>query len=405
MRRIDGSNGAYLAIGEFRPPFSGYFPTFALSSYQVMIFTLAGLAVLAGWLSASGRRDAPGRSEDVEERFDVAPLAFAAALAWLSILARRNIGIFAIGIVPFLGSTLGIALAHRPKLSSNAARVASLLVLASGFVIGAQAATNGWYARTGETHEFGLGVFKSNFQPRATQFFREQKLPGPTYNDMTTGGYLTWDDPSGKGVYIDGRLEVYDTPFFQAYLNHLTDIESWKREVDARGIQTVTIFHRWEVGHALIRAVDATGEWLLVYYDETVVIFVKAAPGNADVIDAARAAFAKTWLPRNDAALTGPRQTARWQWGLDRITGQMAYARALETIGDTKEALIWFQVAITGGLPPSDEVEARQHAADCLVALGEPAQARVHLVRALELDPASDVTLDMLRRLNELGPQ
>ena len=48
MRRIDGSNGAYLAIGEFRPPFSGYFPTFALSSYQVMIFTLAGLAVLAG---------------------------------------------------------------------------------------------------------------------------------------------------------------------------------------------------------------------------------------------------------------------------------------------------------------------------------------------------------------------
>ena len=62
-------------------------------------------------------------------------------------------------------------------------------------------------------------------------------------------------------------------------------------------------------------------------------------------------------------------------------------------------------MAITGGLPPSDEVEARQHAADCLVALGEPAQARVHLVRALELDPASDVTLDMLRRLNELGPQ
>jgi hypothetical protein len=402
MRRIDGSNGAYLAIGEFRPPFSGYFPTFALGSYQVMIFTLLGLAVLAGWLTASGPRDTPDPATEVEARFDVAPLAFAAALAWLSILARRNIGIFAIGVLPFLGSTLAIVLAHRPKASSNAVRVAGFSVLASAVVIGAQAATNGWYARTGETHEFGLGVFKSNFQTRATQFFREQKLPGPTYNDMTTGGYLTWDDPSGKGVYIDGRLEVYDTPFFQAYLNHFADIASWKREVDARGIQTVMIFHRWEVGHALIGAVDATGEWLLVYYDETVVIFVRAV-GHDDVIAAARDAFTKTWLPRNDAALTGPRQAARWQWGLDRITGQIAYARALETIGDTKEALIWFQVAITGGLPPSNEVDARQHAADCLVALGEPAQARVHLVRALELDPSSDVTLDMLRRLNELG--
>jgi hypothetical protein len=219
---------------------------------------------------------------------------------------------------------------------------------------------------------------------------------------MTTGGYLTWDDPSGKGVYIDGRLEVYDTPFFQAYLNHFTDIASWKREVDARGIQTVMIFHRWEVGHALIRAVDETGEWLLVYYDETAVIFVRAR-GNAGVIDAARDAFTKTWLARNDAALTGPRQTARWQWGIDRITGQMAYARVLETIGDTKEALIWFQVAITSGLPPKDEVEARQHAADCLVVLGEPAQARVHLVRALELDPANESTRAMIQRLDEMA--
>jgi hypothetical protein len=147
MRRIDGSNGAYLAIGEFRPPFSGSFPTFALGSYQVMIFTLLGLAVLAGWLTASGPRDTPDPATEVEARFDVAPLAFAAALAWLSILARRNIGIFAIGVLPFLGSTLAIVLAHRPKASSNAVRVAGFSVLASAVVIGAQAATNGWPGR------------------------------------------------------------------------------------------------------------------------------------------------------------------------------------------------------------------------------------------------------------------
>ena len=43
---------------------------------------------------------------------------------------------------------------------------------------------------------------------------------------MNSGGYLTWDDPSGKGVYFDGRLEVYDTPFFTAYVNHFSDFRA-----------------------------------------------------------------------------------------------------------------------------------------------------------------------------------
>ena len=253
---------------------------------------------------------------------------------------------------------------------------------------------------TGETHEFGLGVFESNFQTRATQFFREQKLPGPMYNDLTSGGYLTWDDPSGKGVYIDGRLEVYDTPFFVAYRNHFQDIEAWKRDTDARGIQTVMIFHGWDISQSLIRAVDATGDWLLVYYDETVVIFVRVA-GHADVIDAARDAFTKKWLARNDAALTAPRRTYRWQWSIARYTGQTAYARVLEIIGDTQEALTWFEVALAGALPPREEVNARLHAAECLTSLGEPAQARVHLVRALELDPGNTTARYLLLKLDQ----
>ncbi len=406
ISRIDGSNGVYQAIGEFHPPFSGYFQTFALGSYQAFVLSLAGLALVAGLLRAETRRRAPGPMAEEGQRFDVGVLGFAAALAWLSLLARRNIGIFAIGVVPCVGACLGILLARLPKSwtasSGIAMRGAAALVLAGAVAIGGLGATNGWYAMTGETHEFGLGVFESNFPTRATKFFRDQKLPGPTYNDMTAGGYLTWDDPSGKGVYVDGRLEVYDTPFFSAYLNNLGNIEAWKRDADARGIQSVMVFHRWENRHGFIRALDASGEWLLVYYDETAVIYVRAA-GQADVISTARDAFTATWRAKNDAALKARPQTQGWQWSIDRYTGQIAYASLLETFDDTQEALNWFETAIAGGLPPKDDVDARQHAAQCLASSGEFARARVHLENALSVDPSSDTTRDMLRKLDAMS--
>ena len=340
------------------------------------------------------------------ERFDVAACAFAASLAWLSLLARRNIGSFAIGAVPFMGATLGIVLARAPKAwkaPGIAMRfAAAAVVLVSAFAVSTLAASNRWYAMTGETHEFGLGVFTSNFQPRATQFFREQKLPGPTYNDLAAGGYLTWDDPSGKGVYVDGRLEVYDTRFFSTYTKNLTDFPAWKVDADARGIQSVMLFHRWDNRYPLIRALGASPEWTNVYCDEVVVIFVRNA-GHADLIDAARNAFTTTWRARNDAALTAAPQAFGWQWNLDRSVGQVSYGNALQVLGDTKEALKWFELALSGELSPMDEVDARQRAAQCLALSGEFAGARAHLARALELDPASDVTREMLRRLDELS--
>jgi hypothetical protein len=406
ITRINGSNVVYSTIGEFRRPFSGYFQTFGLGSYQAFIFALAGLAVLAGLIRAGASR--PSRRADSAEtgRFDVAACAFAAALAWLSLLARRNIGIFAIGTVPFMSAALGIVLARAPSAFRSATgtvmRFAVGVVLVAAAAVTTLAATNRWYAMTGETHEFGLGVFHSNFQPRATQFFREEKLPGPTFNDLGAGGYLTWDDPSGKGVYIDGRLEVYDTEFFSAYTNNLTNFEGWKKDADARGIQSVMLFHRWENRHPLIRALSASGEWASVYYDETVVIFVRTA-GRPDLIDAARNAFTTTWRARTEAALTAPPQTYGWQWSLDRSIGQVAYGNVLQVLGETREALKWFELALSGELSTMDEVDARQRAAQCLALLGELAGARVHLTRALALDPANGVTREMLRRLDGLA--
>lgn len=411
MTRIDGSNPVYASIGEFRPPFSGYFPTFAIGSYQAFVFTFVGLAVVAGLLRAfaPAPRGGSGPSDSAaadSQGFDLGALAFAAALAWLSLLARRNVGIFAIGAVPFVGACIGIVLARLPKTwtapSGLGARLGTVALLVGMVPVGSAVVTNSWYATTGETHEFGLGVLESNFQFRAIEFFREQKLPGPLYNDMTAGGYLTWDDPTGMGVYVDGRLEVYDTPFFGAYLASMSRPDAWKKDADARGIQSVMVFHRWANRHGFLRALLSTSEWRLVYYDETVAIAVRTGGANDEKIEAARTAFSTTWRDRTDKAMTGPLPTFPWQWSVGRYTGQLAYARVNETIGDQKSALRWFETAIALGLPRDFDVDARQRAAQYLAQSGQLAQARAHLEKAAEVDPSNEMTRNMLARLDAL---
>lgn len=433
MSRIDGSSPIYGVIGEFRRPFSGYFLTFALGSYQMFVFAAAGLALAAGLVRALAkpvdRRDDakheyspqlppeqprvavpadqyPLHGGQQSEGFDVGALLFAVVLGYLSLLARRNVGVFAIGAVPFVGACAGILIARFPKSwtarHGPAVRAMTLVTLAGVAVVCTMVVSNRWYASTGETHEFGLGVFGSNFQPRATAFFREQKLPGPMYNDMTAGGYLTFDDPTGKGVYVDGRLEVYDTPFFGAYLDNLGNYAAWRKDADARGIQSAMLFHRWGNRQTLLRQMVGSGQWKIVYYDEVVALVVRVA-GNESVIVAAQAAFSGKAYDETTRLLEGPTQTASWQWAIDRFTAQQAYSTLLRTIGDNDGAMRWLEASLKTGLPPVFAVDAQQRLAQDYVAKGNFAQARQRLQAAQDLDPANEETRGMLGRLDEIS--
>ncbi|MBI5506423.1 MAG: tetratricopeptide repeat protein [Deltaproteobacteria bacterium] len=405
MSRIDGSRGVYQVIGEFRPPFSGYFPTFAMGSYQTMILAGAVVVIAAGLVRASGRAD--GHDPARDGAFDVGALVFTAALAWLSLLARRNVGVFAIGAAPFLAQCAKVLASRLPRawrsadgivISAITAAMPVALVALMVFV-----ASNAWYARTGETHESGLGVFKANFPVRAVEFFRAQGLPGPTYNDMTAGGYLTWDDPSGKGVYIDGRLEVYDTEFFSQYMQSLGDGRLWLQEVDRRGINSAILFHRWGNRQSLIRFLLGGREWGLVYYDEVAAVFVRLSAAGDSLTRKARADFVAEWRPRTDALLDGPLATWSWQWPIERYTAIIAYARLIEVLGDRELALALFEKALALPLPPDYQIETAVRAAQYRAARGDTAQARMHLERARRLAPHDPELLAMIAELNAAG--
>lgn len=402
MSRIDGSNGVYQVIGEFRPPFSGYFPTFAISSYQAMFFFAVAVVVAAGLVRAFSRpRDHdPAR----DGAFDVGAFVFTAALAWLSLLARRNIGVFAIGAAPFVAQCVRVLVSKwLPAWRTPDGVVTRAVALLTPVALAAMmlfVASNAWYARMGDTHEFGLGTFNANFPVRAVEFFRSQQLPGPIYNDMTAGGYLTWDDPTGHGVYIDGRLEVYDTEFFSAYTRSLNDGRLWLQEADRRGINSALLFHRWGNRQSLIRFLVGTRTWGLVYYDEVAAIFVRLSAAGDTLTARARSSFVSEWRPRTDAALDAPLATWWWQWPIERYTAIIAYARLIEVLGDRNLALALFEKALALPLPSDYEMETLQRAAQYRAARGDIAQARMYLERARRIEPDDPDLLAMISELD-----
>jgi hypothetical protein len=397
--RIDGSRReVFQVIGEFRPPWSGYFPTFSIGAYQVYFpFSVAvvALAVLARTFPARRSReaaDAPG--------LDPAGVAFFAALAWLSLLARRNVGVFVIGSLPVVALALAVLWQRAPqRLRTGLERVSTGLVVLiplATIALSLFVVSNRWYAARGEQHEFGLGVFEENFPIHAARFVEEHDLPGRMYNDMTAGGYLTWADPTGSGVYVDGRLEVYDTAFFSTYLRSLSDPRVFAAQVEEFDIQSVLLFHRWGNRDRIIATLARSPDWTMVYLDEVAIVFVRNRGNEAAVAraQAASAAAVETTFER----LSEP--APPFSLALARTYGIMAYGRVLENLGRRPEALEVYRLMLDLPTEPAQGIFARQRIGTLLAYRGDLAQGRLMFEQVLSLDPDNATAIDMIRRID-----
>jgi len=242
-------------------------------------------------------------------------VAVFAGLALLSLLARRNTGFFVMTAAPFVAYCLSLSSSRLPtaarKLGDRFMRlqlaILPLVLIAAGWFV----AVNGFYRWNSDLHEFGTGVIDGALFPvRASAFVKEMNLPAPLFNDLTTGGFLAWDRPVEGGVYIDGRLEVYDTEFLSQYTARLVEPELWQLEADRIGIKTVIFFHWWSLHRSLIRWLVEDHRWAQVYFDDVALVFVRRA-GNEELVERSRASF-ELLRPKIEEHLLGP--VSRWQW-------------------------------------------------------------------------------------------
>jgi hypothetical protein len=401
MTRIEGERAVFSSIGEFRSPWSGYFTTTSISAYQGLFIFGVVVVIGAALIDAFGRRRREGETMTTPG-FDMGAVAIFCGLAYLSYLARRNMGIFAFGVPPVLAMCLsGMWARIRPRTRSNIEGYtiwfAPLIVVLS-IAMALFAGSNRYYQNDERTHEFGLGVLRANYPRDAISFAREMKLPGPMYNDLTMGGYMTWDHPTDEGVFMDGRLEVYDTTFYGYYQAAFRERGVFAEQVEKYGIQTAVLFHRWGNRHALIRLMMGDPRWTLVYHDWVAVIFVRRE-GNEDVLARALAEFPKRrsavlrMLAEPDPEI-GPGQVP-----VSRLVELETYTRLLSTLGRGVDNIELYENMLALGPPDTQEQRIRFSLGYQLARRGDTAQALRHLEKSLELDPGNERVIDLIQKL------
>ncbi len=383
LSRIDRSNDVFQTIGEFRSPFAADAGGAAVAAYKAVL--IVGLAAAVAGLVVRLRAKA--------SPFEWGGLLFFVGLAALSITARRNGALFAIGVAPFIArcarAAANAAWGPRADVEPRRRTLLTAGIAVSILLLAATVVTGAFYRWDRQPREFGFGVVEESFPIRASGFARAATLPGRLYNDVATGGYLAWDDPLRTGVFIDGRLEVYDTAFFTDYVRAMYDQTLWQEEADRYGIQTAIVFHRWENRRRLVERLVQDRRWSLVYADEVAAIFVRVEGNDAALARAS--ALNESWNRKTREWLTRP--LTRWPYPAGRVEGTRAFARLLATVGDADGATEAYLKLLELGVARDEEVEVRLILARRFAQTGRDDLARDQARRVLALDPGNTEAL------------
>lgn len=222
--------------------------------------------------------------------------AGASAMAWLQI---RNFALFGFFTLPITAGGLAYvfkegARRYRRELAAGAVALLTLVlfVALSGDV---QKFFPYW-------RQFGLGLEKGD--SGAADFFKREHLTGPILNNYDIGGYLIFHLFPEERVFVDNRPEAYSVSFFRdTYIPLQESQEAWKQALGRYGFNVIVFSHRdatpWGQHFLITRIQDP--EWVPVFADAEVIIFLKNTKANSPAIE-------KYAIPRENFSVVGQRQ-------------------------------------------------------------------------------------------------
>jgi hypothetical protein len=262
----------------------------------------------------------------------------AVGAAFFAVLSLWYADFFALLAFPFLALSLraiGDALAgvvrkllntDMPQLPAIGAGVAALLVFISlCLVVG-----NTYYTASGSISSFGLGAETSLYPASASAALNRPGFPDRAFNLPTDGGFLLWKFPDRK-VFIDSRAGVYSPDIFTLGGKCLAGVEQAWQELE----------EKWETGAAIInctvpgatfavRTLLGSRRWLLVYFDGTTAVLVRALSANRAIAeDAELQEQGLALLERERAAYADRLGRARRPANSPRLIGAANFYMAL----------------------------------------------------------------------------
>lgn len=203
-------------------------------------------------------------------RLDWTDFLLVSGTAFLSLLAGRNIAVFAVVAAPVLTYHIDSILSERgwvirsaKTVTSSRARLNVILVgvIALGAVLKVLLTMEPITVRQ---------ALESTLPIQAVAHIRETNPQGTMFNSYNWGGYLLYALPD-RLVFVDGRTDLYGDAILTEYLNTATGRDGWRETLDARGIGWVVV----ETGSGLALNLNEEPGWQRTHEDALASVYVR----------------------------------------------------------------------------------------------------------------------------------
>lgn len=219
--------------------------------------------------------------------FPLVNLFLATGFSLASFLAIRNFTIFGLFSLPLIAGNIGIMIEKKPLPEKINFDFLSFSLKSFLIVIGFIFLTWGLITHSQKINLSKMGSGLLNYNNQAIEFFKQNQLKGPIFNNYDIGGYLIFYLFPEERVFVDNRPEAYSVDFFQKqYIPMQEDTTEWLKEQDKYGFNVIFFSHHdatpWGQKFLVERVKDLN--WVPVYFDDSIIIFLKRTSGNLETI-------------------------------------------------------------------------------------------------------------------------
>ncbi len=201
-------------------------------------------------------------------------------MAWLQI---RNLAMFGFFAMPLISNNISLLSKKRLGTYLNELIFPGAGAVIMAFLLVVSTDIPKYFP---SWHEFGFGLEQNN--STSAEFFKNNNLSGPIFNNYDIGGYLIWNIFPKERVFVDNRPEAYPASFFtDTYIPAQENYQAWK-SLDAKYNFNVIFFSYkdltpWGQHFMIERLRDQ--EWAPVFADGYVIIFLRRNSANKPTIE------------------------------------------------------------------------------------------------------------------------
>lgn len=207
------------------------------------------------------------------EDFNFEDLIITIGICYLSLTQIRNAALFGFFALPIISINL-------KSLKLEASKY--LIYPALGIIFIAILVVNPSYW---ENRNFGLGLAPGI--EKAAEFFKDDHIKGPIFNNYDLGGYLIYYLSPREKVFVDNRPEGYPIEFFEKTYVPMQENENiWKAKLVEYNFNSIFFYRQdltpWAQKFLIERIKDP--EWAPVFVDDYNIIFIKRNSQNEETI-------------------------------------------------------------------------------------------------------------------------